>query len=395
MKIVRTVLDNSFVNRKPFPEHTALFDIETTGLSADMSYLYLIGVIFKTDEGLTLMQWFCDDFSEEKELLILFRDFLEDYPALVHYNGSGFDIPYLNKKFARHKIMPQIINAFASSPYYSIPVESTTDIYKLLLPYKKALSFPDFRQKTLEVCCGFSRTDTFDGGDLIAVYAAYTGKYRLAKLTGKCEEADALRTVLLLHNHDDLLGLLALFQHTALQNIADGTLAPEITITETSLEFYYAEPVLPFPGTFSLHTSAGTDYETSLGSLTVTAHDTTLSLQLFSGELKYFFADYKNYTYLVYEDTAVHNSLAEYVDKEAKQKCKPATAYQKKQGTFLPLPLKKTPDFTGHLHLFYREYKKTPAFLELAELKEDEKEILRNYAVALFAEMGKISTFYL
>jgi len=84
-----------------------------------------------------------------------------------------------------------------------------------------------------------------------------------------------------------------------------------------------------------------------------------LLLPFCEGELKFFFKDYKNYYYLKYEDTAVHASVAEWVDKEAKEKCKPATAYQKKNGTFFALPFLKPEqkEELTDLPLFYQEYK--------------------------------------
>ncbi len=374
MKLLHTVLDASLFPFASLPSGTALFDIETTGLSADTSYLYLIGAIHQEKEGPVLTQWFCDDFSEEKELLLLFRSFLAEHPTLIHYNGCGFDIPYLNKKFSRYKLMHQIETA------------STIDLYKLLLPYRKVLSLPDFKQKTLEALSGFSRTDCFDGGDLIAVYAAYTGKYRLAALTGRSEEADALRTVLLLHNHDDLLGLLSLYQHTHLPNVLDKTLLPELSLEQHMLRLYYPLPLLPFDGNFSLSVSESSAASaTEFGILSVSGKDTVLSVCNYTGELKYFFADYKNYTYLTYEDTAIHNSLAQYVDKEAKQRCRPATAYQKKRGNFLPLPLKKLPETADKLYLFYQDYKTVPPYLELPALSETG--FFADYAAMMFSAM--------
>lgn len=371
MKLLHTALDSFLFPFASLPSDAALFDIETTGLSADTSYLYLIGAIYQAKDGPMLTQWFCDDFSEEKELLLLFRSFLTEHPTLIHYNGCGFDIPYLNKKFSRYKLMHQIEAA------------STIDLYKLLLPYRKALALPDFRQKTLEALSGFSRTDCFDGGDLIAVYAAYTGKYRLATLTGRSEEADALRTVLLLHNHDDLLGLLSLFQHTHLSHVLDKTLLPELSLEQDALRFYYPLPLLPFGGNFTL--SAPGSPATELGTLSVSGKDTVLSVYSYTGELKYFFEDYKNYTYLTYEDTAIHNSLAQYVDKEAKQKCRPATAYQKRKGSFLPLPLKRLPETMNKLYLFYQDYKTVPPYLELPALSETG--FFADYAAMMFSAM--------
>lgn len=344
MKLIRSKLNHCCSSKFRLMPDTLLFDIETTGLSADTSYLYLIGAVCLEEGEPTLIQWFCDEYSEEKEVLASFRDFVKNYPHLVHYNGTGFDIPYLNKKFKRHCLS------------YVIESECTTDIYKLLLPFKKHMDFPDFKQKTLEQCAGFTRTDTFSGGDLTEVYAAYAGKYRLATLTGNTEEADALRHVMLLHNHDDLVGLFYLYNTTRLADFFAGNLQPSVIKLEQGLLYTFDFPLLPFPVSLMQNDCI----------LTVTETETDLLLPFHYGELKYFFKDYKNYYYLKYEDTAVHVSVAEWVDKDAKEKCKPATAYQKKNGTFLALPF-TTPEQHEELAetpLFYREYKTMPAYIE-------------------------------
>ena len=344
MKLLRTKLNITSELKDRLAPDTLLFDIETTGLSADTSYLYLIGAICLEDDEPTLLQWFCDEYSEEKEVLASFRDFIKNYSRLVHYNGTGFDIPYLNKKFKRHCLS------------YLIETDGTLDIYKLLLPFKKHVSFPDFKQKTIEQCAGFTRTDTFSGGDLTEVYAAYAGKYRLATLTGKTEEADALRHVMLLHNHDDLIGLYHLYAKTRLADFFAGILQPSVIKLEQGLLYTFDFPLLPFPISLMQNDCV----------FTVTEKETDLLLPFYEGELKFFFKDYKNYYYLKYEDTAVHISVAEWVDKEAKEKCKPATAYQKKNGTFLALPFNKSEqkDELSDTSLFYQEYKHLPAYIE-------------------------------
>lgn len=329
------------------PEGAVLFDIETTGLSADTSYLYLIGAIYRTEDCLTLSQWFCDEYSEEKEVLSSFLDFLKNKTTLVHYNGTGFDIPYLNKKFKRH-----CLHGF-------IDASVTTDVYKLLLPFKKHTAFPDFKQKTLEEACGFHREDTFSGGDLIEVYAAYAGKSRLAALTGNSEEADALRHVLLLHNHDDLLGLLTLSLKTHLQEVINGAAVPSVIKLPDGILYSFDFPVLPFPLTLTQNRCT----------LNISEKETDLFLPFFDGELKFYFKDYKNYSYLKYEDSAVHNSIAEWVDKDAKEKCRPSTAYQKKSALFLALPFTKPEqeEILSTLPLFYPEYKTLPVYVEYTQ----------------------------
>lgn len=344
MKLICTKLNSEKAQGLSLSSDTLLFDIETTGLSADTSYLYLIGAICLEDGEPTLLQWFCDEYSEEKEVLSSFRDFIKNYTRLVHYNGTGFDIPYLNKKFKRHCLS------------YVIDTEGTLDIYKLLLPFRKHTCFPDFKQKTIEQCAGFTRTDTFSGGDLTDVYAAYAGKYRLATLTGNSEDADALRYVMLLHNHDDLIGLFFLYNKTKLDDFFTGHLQPSVIKLEQGLLYTFDFPLLPFPISLMQNECV----------FTVTEKETDLLLPFYDGELKYFFKDYRNYYFLKYEDTAVHASIAEWVDKEAKEKCKPSTAFQKKAGTFLALPFHK-PEQKEELTefpMFYQEYKTLPAYIE-------------------------------
>ena len=57
----------------------------------------------------------------------------------------------------------------------------------------------------------------------------------------------------------------------------------------------------------------------------------------FTGELKTFFKDYKDYYYLPAEDTAIHKSVGEFVDKKARVQATARTAYIKKTGSFLPV----------------------------------------------------------
>lgn len=362
MKIIHETIQNGLT----LPDHVVLFDIETTGLSADTSYLYLIGAIYQQENELRMTQWFCDSFTEEKELLLSFRNFLSEDTRLVHYNGCGFDIPYLNKKFTRYK------------QSFLIDSTNTIDIYKFLLPYRKLTTLPDFKQKTLEVLSGFHRTDTFDGGELIEVYAAYTGKYRLGELTGKKEEPDALRATLLLHNHDDLLGLLSLYQKVKIQEVLQGAYLPELIFTGSEIIFSYPMQVLPF--------DLKVDF--SFGTLSVSKQSLDLMIYLYEGELKYYFSNYKEYSYLLYEDMAIHNSLAECVDKQAKQKCKPATAYQKKSGLFLPLPPKFT-DIPDNLYLFYHDYKSLPAYVEFSKELLQNVEFTNIYVSAVLASIKK------
>ena len=72
------------------------FDIETTGLTARMSYIYLIGAIAWEDNCWKCTQWFAQNTIEEPDILKEFLAYTQDKTLLIHFNGDRFDIPYIN-----------------------------------------------------------------------------------------------------------------------------------------------------------------------------------------------------------------------------------------------------------------------------------------------------------
>ena len=61
-----------------------------------------------------------------------------------------------------------------------------------------------------------------------------------------------------------------------------------------------------------------------------------ITIDIYDGELKYFYDNYRDDYYLPNEDRAIHKSLAIYVDKDFRVKAKPSTCYTKKAGLFTP-----------------------------------------------------------
>lgn len=92
----------------------------------------------------------------------------------------------------------------------------------------------------------------------------------------------------------------------------------------------------------------------------------------FSGTLKYFFQDYKNYYYLPAEDQAIHKSVAAYMDKKNRWPAKASTCYIKKSGNFLPSPAVGT--------YFLSEWKASDAWLLYTPDWEANPENLQSYA---------------
>lgn len=299
-------------------EKLLFFDIETTGFSGDYNRLYLIGCTFFRSGSWRLIQWFADTEEAEPELLAAFFSFLRNFSSVIHFNGDGFDIPFLLKRCRA----------------YGLPMDfsgvSSIDIYKKIRPYRALLGLESMKQKAIERFLGVYRQDPFTGGQLIEVYQRYLSTHQ-----------NRLYDMLMLHNREDLEGMPLIlpilnypdfFEHDfrlerqEVQEITDLFGAPEKYLSLRLRSAFRLPVEISWDGTF-----CGRRFQAQ-------AQDDILSvrLELFSGILKYFYPDYQNYYYLIYEDTAIHKSVGEFVEKSARRKATAQTCYTKKEGLYLP-----------------------------------------------------------
>lgn len=341
------------------------FDIETTGLSAQSSYLYLIGCAYEEEGTYYLTQWMCTEPAEEKELLRLFFDKVKDYDLILHYNGTGFDLPFLEKKAKRHCLD------------YPLQYLESLDLYAVARKMKAYLPTEDLKLKSMEQFFSFTRTDTFSGGDLIEVYAQFLGLYRLNEMTNhsKEQEVTALGHVLLLHNAEDIKNLPSLTVLLFLQNLSkeltterlqNAPALPDdpklreslskIKLTPSAVSVDYA-----FPFTLPVRTELTLPFDERLITITLSKDGiVSLLLPIITGELKHFYPNPADYYYLPLEDCAMHKSVASFVEKEFRKKATAATCYTRQTGQFVPLSLhgaKKEAQNDSSLPCFSSDYK--------------------------------------
>lgn len=318
-------------------EKIAFFDIETTGFAADDSYLYLIGCIYNKNSSFYMIQWFSEEIDDEVLLITEFFEFLSEYKVLIHYNGTGFDIPYLVKKC-------KLLNL-----NYSFDSLISIDLYKRIYPYKKILKLNSYKQKSIETYMGINRKDCSDGGELIAVYQSYIGRKRIEELKhtrmqlskennidevfleariDPSSRTDELLQLLLLHNEDDIKGLVKICPILNYACLFEGPIRIFQVYVEANRLIIKFDVARPLPVSISL------SEEGIL--LTACNNNATLSINIYEGELKHYYSSYKDYYYLPVEDTVIHKSLASYVAKEYKQRSTPANCYVKKLGLFVP-----------------------------------------------------------
>lgn len=217
------------------------------------------------------------------------------FQRIIHYNGAGFDLPYLQKKYEFYR---------REVPFCEM---DTLDLYRKFRPFQKLFGLPSMKQKSLEAFAGFSREDTFSGGDLIYAYEEYLASAN-----------PALLKTLYLHNKEDVLGMVQILSLYGLADLFSGnftisgiTLSPPSLILSLSLEVPVFLPFTRKSGVFSV---------------TADQKLARLEIQGQQRELKFFFPNYKDYYYLPLEDTAIHKSVGAYVDAEHREKPKHPTA---------------------------------------------------------------------
>lgn len=284
-------------------------DIETTGLSPATSSVYLIGAVYHQQMEWHIRQWFSDSLTSEQEILQDFFSFLSSYQVIVSFNGESFDLPFLKKCAAAYGLETTILERMRSF-----------DLYRHLRPVKTMLQLEDLKLSTLERYLDIPRQDQATGKEMVAVYKDYL-QIRDSRLY----------QVLLLHNEEDLKALPQIMPLLSYLDIfrSEWKLAGySLSTTSSSLTIVVD---------CSVKVPVAVTCELPLCRLSIRANQIIIEVRSFSGELKYFFDNYKDYYYLPDENRAVHKKVGQYVDSEHRVPATASTCYTRKTGTFLPL----------------------------------------------------------
>ncbi len=341
-------------------DQVLFLDIETTGFAASASQLYLIGCAFYQEGNWQIKQWFAQSPEEEPELLKSFFSFAENFSYLIHFNGNTFDLPYLKQKIADFDL-----------PYHFDNFEGI-DIYRRISPYKNFLKLPNCKQKTIEYFLNIAREDTYSGGDLINVYNDYLTSHDFN-----------LYHILISHNSDDIKGMLEILPILAYYDLFNDAIKARkvqanyyndihgIPRKELLMQLTLSSP-LPIPVTAM---AQGCHFKGE-------GQECTLIIPIYEEELKYYYANYKDYYYLPTEDTAMHKSIASFVDKEYREQATASTCYTRKFSSYLPQWDILVEPF------FKREYKTSELFFELTDEVKKNRQLFSDYAAHILNIMA-------
>lgn len=321
------------------PEEILFLDIETTGLTPKNSSLYLIGCVFYKDDIWQSIQWFAENYEDELAVLTGFFEFAKSYKYLIHYNGNNFDLPYLLSKCEEYNLE------------YNFDNLGGVDIYRRIMAYKELAGLPDLKLRTVEEYLGVNREDTKSGRELVSDYHTYV-----------CEKSEVLLNELLLHNEDDLKGLLTVISMLAYSDLFN----KPVRVMKAQANYFNTESKKRSQEIIlKLKLSTPLPLQTSFRGLGCYFSgkdlDAFLKIPLFEEEMKYFYSNYKDYYYLPAEDIAMHKSIATFVDKAHRVQATAKNCYTRKQSMFLPeWDVLFTP-------FFKRDYASKELFFELSD----------------------------
>lgn len=357
MKINRETLENFEIKyplEKLAPLESILFlDIETTGFTANSAYLYMIGCAYYESGTWKTIQWMAENHEQEKDILISFLEFAGMYRYLIHFNGNNFDLPFLTQKCEQLNVT-HCLDGFEG-----------IDLYRRIAPCKDFLKLPNCKQKTLEQFLGIDREDPFSGGELISVYEEYVK-----------QPSEYAEKSLFLHNTDDMKGMLTILPLLSYSDMLSDPLALRARkVQANSYRDLHGNTRRELLITVTLPTELPKSFAIAANGCYFRAEEkdgvikeATIKVPIYDGELKYFYANYKDYYYLPAEDMAMHKSVAGFVDKEHRTQALASNCYTRKTGSFLP---QWDGSFTPY---FKKDYTSKELFFELTdEMKRDRK----------------------
>lgn len=279
-------------------ERLIFFDIETTGLSWKNAMVFLIGVLYKRDGRWQMEQWFLDDPSAEKELLVRSCSALAEGTCLIHYNGKQFDLPFLKGRCQALDV-PCAWEAC-----------SQMDLYQILRPYQKLFGLEHLRLADLEGYLGFPRSSELSGRKCASVYRKYV-----------LEKQPAQAGLLFDHNREDLTGLLHGIRALAYPALFSGHFHLEACQMVEDTLSCTLRPDIPLPKPFSL------DCHPRPWVISGSGQQVRADFALENGRLKMYHPDHKDHYYLPKEDMAVHKSVGAYVDQAHRVQATALTCY--------------------------------------------------------------------
>lgn len=320
------IIDKTFENISPLyslekycsTSQILYIDIETTGLSKETTSLYLIGCGYYKNNNFYTKLFFADSPDEELQILESYIEFSRNFSHLVHFNGTKFDIPYLQYKAQKYNINGIFENF------------TMIDVYQLCKPLRYLLFPSSMRQKCIEEFLDITREDLYNGGELISVYHSYVESRN---------ESDFNK--LITHNLEDVIGMHKIIPIMSYLEFIDCTLSFDNITCEEYKDYngnIQKELYIKYKFSFDIPKSFSSKTTTMRLWCDAASHILTFRLPIINQEMKLFFDNYKDYYYMPESDSCIHKSVAMGLSKSQYIKATKNNCYIKKMGDFVKQP---------------------------------------------------------
>ncbi len=278
-------------------EGEALFyDIETTGLSRQDSWIYLTGAGFVADGSLCLVQYFAESRAEEEQILREFFALSGKAGFTVSFNGDAFDRQFLLEKAAFFHLETSFGDL------------ASFDLYRFLREYRTLTGLSSLRQTSVEKLLGLPGRAYPDGKAGIRMYFRYLSSPE----TGTADS-------LLGHNEEDIRGLVSILSLLSLMQLKKEDYSVISAKKKDSCLIIECDVPLSFPVSLTV---SGDE-----GDLLLYEDHFRLSLPVSGGKSRRFYPDYKAYDYLPAEDTAVPKTISRFMEKSLRIPASRKTCY--------------------------------------------------------------------
>ena len=330
------------------PEDMLLLNVETTGLRPSSSFVYMISAGYRKEDDIFCRTWLADSRRDEEAILEEIYKLAPSFHRICTYGGNAFAFRFLKERRA----------IYCETPLFE--GIQLIDLQKGFRPLLQILPLAHLKKEDLESFLAFDRHGVKTGKELIPVYQAW-----------ERDKSMQSRDPLLLHAQEDIRFLSAALELTSYLDFLQAKWE-KLFLSETPdgvlFDIRLLSPV-PKPASWT------TDY----ASFTLTGCTAQVLSAAFSGQLRYFLPGSVNdYYYLPAEDTAIHRSVAQFVDRKERVKATPETCYTNRAGLFLPVP----GNFPGPL--FHVSYRSVPAYTQFEKEKwQQDPSLAEKYLAAI------------
>lgn len=332
------------------PADVLLLNVETTGLRPSSSFVCMISAGYCKEDILTCHTWLARSRRDEEALIEELRKLASPFREICTYGGNAFAFRFLKDRRAIYSDSTLFEN------------KKLTDLQKAFRPLLQILPLAHLKKEDAESFLGFDRHGVKTGKELISFYQAW-----------ERDKSAASKDSLVLHAQEDIRFLCESYKMQAYLDFLHGKWE-KVCFEETADSILFSVDLYaPVP--------AKANWENEYARFMVKDRSAQVTAKLFSGRLRYFLpGSSSDYYYLPAEDTAIHRSVAQFVDHTQRKKATPETCYTNREGSFLPVP------GSFPAPLFYASYRSVPAYVQYEKEKwQQDTSLTGKYLAAILA----------